>query len=338
MPSWGEILEEIQDRTQPKDPGPHDSLRREYLSNLSEHTGRDVILYSSGWSHLNQPSADFSMSDGDIQGLMEVIYEMDGDELDMILHSPGGTPTAAEAMVDYLREMYDDIRIIVPHAAMSAATMMCCAADKTIMGKHSSLGPIDPQITLPTATGRRSVPAQAVLYQFEQAKEEIQENQDNLAHWTPILRQYGPSLLTECEQAVSLSEELVQDWAESYMLADDENASEKAAELASRLSDWSQFKTHSRPLSKDKVDDLGFDVKALESDQDLQELVLSVYHVTTHTHVHTQTAKIIENHKGRAYMTNLREESSTNENESSSIFGPGLRSPPPGPPQPTDDE
>ncbi|WP_435161116.1 SDH family Clp fold serine proteinase [Halorubrum sp. SY-15] len=334
MPSWGEVLEEIKEKA--SDAGPHDTLRREYLSELADYTERDVILYSSGWTHLSKPSADFSMTDGDIQGLMEVIYQLERDDLDLILHTPGGTPSAAEAMVDYLRKKYEDIRIIVPHAAMSAGTMMCCAADEIVMGKHSSLGPIDPQITVPTATGRRSVPAQAVLTQFEQAKEEIKENQQNLSHWTPIIRQYGPSLLTECEQALSLSEELVLNWAESYMLANESDASRKAAELASRLSDWEEFKTHSRPLSKDTVEDIGFKVQSLEDDQQLQELVLSIYHITSHTHVHTETAKIIENHAGRAYMSSLSKDERGGNGGSGSVSHGGLQQPPPGPPQPDD--
>lgn len=337
MPSWGEVLEEIKEKA--SDAGPHDTLRGDYLSDLADYTGRDVILYSSGWTHLNTPSSDFSMTDGDIQGLMEVIYQLEGDELDLILHTPGGTPSVAEAMVDYLRKKYDDIRVIVPHAAMSAGTMMCCAADEIVMGKHSSLGPIDPQITIPTATGRRSVPAQAVLTQFEQAKEEIANDQGSLAHWTPILRQYGPSLLSECEQALNLSEELVKNWAESYMLAGEPNASSKAASLASELSDWEEFKTHSRPLSKDTAEDIGFKVQALEDDQDLQELVLSIYHVTSHTHVHTQTAKIIENNAGRAYMISLdKTDSSGGNGGGASVSLGGLQQPPPGPPQPADDE
>ena len=336
MPSWGEILDEIREKA--SDAGPHDSLRGEYLTSLAEYTDRDVILYSSGWTHLNTPSGDFSMTDGDIQGLMEVIYQLDRDELDLILHTPGGTPSAAEAMVDYLRKKYDDIRIIVPHAAMSAGTMMCCAADEIVMGKHSSLGPIDPQITIPTATGRRSVPAQAVLTQFEQAKEEIDEDRDNLAHWTPILRQYGPSLLSECEQALNLSEELVRNWAESYMLAGDPNASSKAADLASELSDWEEFKTHSRPLSKDTAEDIGFEVQALEDDQQLQELVLSIYHITSHTHVHTDTAKIIENHTGRAYMTSVDKGSGPDGDGSATVSPSGLQQPPPGPPQPNHED
>lgn len=108
-----------------------------------------------------------SIVDEDLQGLMEVIHGLRGPNLDIILHSPGGSPEAAEAFVRYLRSKFSHIRVIVPQLAMSAATMIACAADVIVLGKHSFLGPIDPQIILNTPLGVRSVPAQAITKQFE---------------------------------------------------------------------------------------------------------------------------------------------------------------------------
>ena len=55
---------------------------------------------------------------------MEVSQGLEGDGLDLILHSPGGSPEAAEAIVSYLRSRFSHIRVIVPQLAMSAATMI----------------------------------------------------------------------------------------------------------------------------------------------------------------------------------------------------------------------
>jgi ClpP class serine protease len=57
---------------------------------------------------------------------------------------------------------------------MSAATMLACSANRIVMGKHSFLGPIDPQFIIQTELGRASVPAHAIEEQFELAKREIQ--------------------------------------------------------------------------------------------------------------------------------------------------------------------
>lgn len=80
---------------------------------------------------------------------MQVVHGLPtGAPLDLILHSPGGTAEAAESIVAYLRKRFSELRVIVPVAAMSAATMMAMAADRIVMGQHSQVGPIDPQLTI----------------------------------------------------------------------------------------------------------------------------------------------------------------------------------------------
>ena len=58
---------------------------------------------------------------------------------------------------------------------MSAATMIACASDEIMMGKHSSLGPIDPQFIINSGQGANAFPAQAILDQFEIAKEDCKD-------------------------------------------------------------------------------------------------------------------------------------------------------------------
>lgn len=103
MPNWSGILGELQPKTT-GDPIDFDGVRRKYLTELHKHSGRNVILYASGWLQKNDlPPALVSIGDEDIQALMEVINGLTGDDLDLILHSPGGSPEAAEAIVSYLR-------------------------------------------------------------------------------------------------------------------------------------------------------------------------------------------------------------------------------------------
>ena len=82
--------------------------------------------------------------DEDIHALMEVTAGLHSPDVDLILHSPAGSPEAAEAIVSYLRSRFTHIRVVVPQLAMFAATMIACAADEIVMGKHSFLGPTDP--------------------------------------------------------------------------------------------------------------------------------------------------------------------------------------------------
>jgi hypothetical protein len=87
------------------------------------------------------------------------------------------------------------------------------------MGKHSFLGPIDPQFMLNTSLGSRMIPAQAIIEQFDKAKDECKD--PNLVRaWLPMLSQYGPDLLISCQNATDLGEELVREWLAAYMFKD----------------------------------------------------------------------------------------------------------------------
>ena len=224
MPTWSGILTEIENTMKEGKPPNFDAVRRKYLVEAHQHTKRNIILYAT---KCTQPDPnihpnDVSITDEDLQGLMEVIHGLSSDNLDLILHSPGGVVDSAEALACYLRSKFKHIRVIVPQMAMSAATMIACAADVIVLGKHSFLGPIDPQIIIHTPLGTQMVPAQAILDQFELAKKECSDPA-KMGAWLPMLGQYGPALLVQCKNASDLSESLVRDWLEAYMFQLDKN-------------------------------------------------------------------------------------------------------------------
>ena len=204
----------------------------------------------------------------------------------------------------YLRAKFDHIRVFVPHMAMSAATMICCAADEIVMGKHSFIGPIDPQITLQTGLGVRQVAAQAIVDQFAKAVAECNDPLKMRA-WLPMLTQYGPDLLITCENANKLSRGLVARWLEQYMFAGEEDARSQAEAVSNWMASHNEFSTHGKPISRDDGRAHGMNIIDLESDQALQDAILSVYHSVMHTFGQAiQVTKIVENHLGKAFMEN----------------------------------
>jgi ATP-dependent protease ClpP protease subunit len=304
MPTWGDLLLELQQTSQilaqqvqaglvPPTTSAFDLIRRKYLASLAQKDGRAVILYASKWTQftLGLPPEFISITAEDVQGFMEVMHGLPVENgLDLVIHLPGGSGEAAEALVSYVRSKFDDVRVLVPHAAMSAATMLACAGDQIVLGKHSFLGPIDPQFIIQTELGRASVAAHAIEEQFIKAKEEISKDQKLLAAWVPIIRQYGPALIVQCQLARELSETLVADWLTKYMFSTrDESGkrvpdqSDRGKEIAKKLADHSHFKSHSRFIDREKAREFGLTVTNLEADQDLQERTLSVFHATSHT-------------------------------------------------------
>ena len=179
--------------------------------------------------------------------------------------------------------------------------MISCAANEIVLGKHSFLGPTDPQLLLQTSLGIRAVPAQAVLDQFDRATRECADPA-KLSAWLPMLTQYGPDLLVQCESALAMSKELVRTWLETYMFKGLDDCAERAESISNWLSDHDNFKSHSRHIPRKVAERRKLSVSRLECDEALQDLALSVFHATTHTFSATRAVKIVESHTGRAFV------------------------------------
>ena len=134
------------------------------------YTNRNCVVYCSCWQQKPTVQGDFSITDDDRNGFMNALYGLDKSKgLDLILHTPGGETAAMQSIVNYLYAFFNgDVRVIVPHTAMSAGTMIACSAKEIIMSKHSNLGPIDPQIG--------GMPANEFIDLLNQAKLDIAAN------------------------------------------------------------------------------------------------------------------------------------------------------------------
>lgn len=300
MPTWGQILGEIRTRILEGDQYAFDTIRNKYLKELSDFTGRNTIIYAARWTSGDAPPHLISINDEDIQAFMEVIWGLKGEYLDLILHTGGGSAEATDSIVSYLRQKFSNIRIIIPQAAMSAGTMLACSADKIIMGKQSSIGPIDPQFILQTSVGIQAIPAHAILQQFKKAQDDCRENPKNLNSWLPMLSQYGPALLVRCQDQIDFGKELVENWLAQYMFKGEET--DKPATIAEYLSNHNNFKTHGKHINAIKAKELGLKIEMLEENQDFQEKVLSAFHATTHAFGSTNTAKVIANNNGNCFL------------------------------------
>lgn len=177
MPSWNDVLKEIQDS---KRLDALDFVRRKYIKQLYEITGRNVIAYYSGW--LQKPGMSITLiNDDDKNGFMNAIFGMNRTKgLDLLLHTPGGDLAATESLVNYLHKMFgDNVRAIIPQLAMSAGTMVACACREIVMGKESSIGPIDPQLG--------GVSAHAVVEEFKRALDEVRADPRTIPIWQVII-------------------------------------------------------------------------------------------------------------------------------------------------------
>lgn len=295
MPNWNEVVAEINAAGQANQGiNPFDIVRRKYLKQIHDITGRNVIAYYSGW--LQKPNAaDTAVNDKDKSGFMLAIHKLDKSKgLDLLLHTPGGDIAATESLVDYLYAIFEkDIRVIVPQISMSAGTMIALCSKEIIMGKHSNLGPIDPQFN--------GVACQAVVDEFTQAVNDIKANPQSAILWQTIIGKYHPTFLGACKQAIEWSEKMVSGWLDFNMCAGDKTRVDK---ILKTFSNHQKQKSHARHIPKQECIDAGLNIIDLEGNQALQDAVLTTHHMYFHTFSNTNSVKFIENHLGVAYVEN----------------------------------
>ena len=180
---------------------PVDAVRRDYLARLAKLTNRNLVLYA-----MKPPFG--SIESGDVEGFMSALQGIPGGDLDLVIHSPGGNVDAAEQIVNYLRAKFSSIRVLVPMHAFSAATMLACASDEIVMGKQSALGPIDPQFLTPQG----SIPAHAIIKEFDSAIEAVKADTNAASFWVPRLQNLPHGFYQTAQQAIDRSKVLVQQW------------------------------------------------------------------------------------------------------------------------------
>jgi ATP-dependent protease ClpP protease subunit len=292
MPDFNGILDELTDVNV-------DSIRKKYLSALSGITHRNTIAYYSGWLQKQvEVPEKVSISDADMTGFMSCIHNLDKEKgLDLILHTPGGEVNATEALVTYLRSCFGtNIRAFIPHLAMSAGTMISLSCREIWLGKHSSIGAIDPQVN--------GVPAHGIMEEWEKSRQEITNNPVLVNVWEPILRKYHPTFVGQCEKAIKMADKIVRSWLDSGALSHHPELKrpEKIDQVMQELGEHKMTLNHGRHVGFERAKELGLNVYPIESDPNIQEAVLSVHHAFCATLYQTPAIKIIQNQVGQTLV------------------------------------
>lgn len=297
MPDWKSVLNEIAVEQAKVPESAFDLVRRRYLKRLLKHTQRNVIAYYSGF--LTKPRIEgVEITEDDKNGFMLCIHGLDRSKgVDLLLHTPGGSVAATESIVTYLRDMFgDNIRAIVPQLAMSAGTMIACSCSSIVMGKQSSLGPVDPHLN--------GIPTVGVLEEIKRAHTEISADPAYIHIWGPVLSRLTPSFVQQCHWAVERSKAFVEEMLKANMFHDLEESQRDvaSAKVRDKLTDLGGNKGHDKHFHIKECLDMGLNVVALESDSKLQDLVLTIHHSYMHTLANSGAFKIIENQDGKAMV------------------------------------
>ncbi len=153
--------------------------------------------------------------------------------IDFIIHTPGGLALAATQIAKALADHEAQVRVIIPHYAMSGGTLIALAADEIVMDKHAVLGPVDPQL------GQE--PAASII----KIKELKNPNEIDDATWVKIdvsekalkqMRENVKSLLLQKGYSEDVAEKVAQELALGKYTHDYPITVEKAKELGLRVS------------------------------------------------------------------------------------------------------
>ncbi|MGB2762683.1 MAG: ATP-dependent Clp protease proteolytic subunit [Minisyncoccales bacterium] len=303
MTSWQDIQKQIfEGRTPDKPVGDFDGVRRGKYKLLSEITRRPLLVYATAFhnpikAQIAAPFLAIDLSDKD--GFYEIIRNIKSKEVDVFVHSPGGSAEATESIVKMLRKKFETIRFIVTGAAKSAATMLALSGDSILMDSSAELGPIDPQVGVRIRDSIRFSPAGSIIEQFEKAAKELKKDPSQLPVWIPILEHFAPALLVECDNFIGLSHVLVTNWLTDYMFNGGKDAKKKAKKIADYLTDEKNTLSHARRIDAEQLQKLGTKIEILEEqDTKLQDAVRQLHLSVMATLDGTGAAKIFENSEG----------------------------------------
>jgi len=301
MPTFQQLLDNIKSLEQ------HKTARIESIKKIESLTNRPLIIYAANIRRggFNVPN---SIDDSDITGFSDLIEGINSNEIDIFLHSPGGSAEATERIVNLLRENFSHIRFLIPNSAYSAATMLALCGNEILMDERSTLGPIDPQIIISTPQGVTFAPVQDILDGLEKIRNILKDDPGALGAYLPMLQRYDLHIFETCENAKKLAHSLAKNWLEKYMLKDLPNNTEKAKDIAEKLSNHKELLSHGRTIGIQQCKEFGLIVNDLRDMPQLRDELWRLYCLIEILFDRTPMVKLFENSRGTSWSRNYIEQ------------------------------
>ena len=261
--------------------------RQQTIAEIEDQTGRELLVYTTHFAHPNS-----SIDRSDVLGFTDLLHNVASDDIDLMLHSPGGDIDVAEKLVYMCSSRAKSLRVIVPESAKSAATLIALAANSVLMSDTSELGPIDPQITTTTAGGQQITrPATSFLDGLEAIKEEAGKSGTLSPAYFPLLSQLDPALLDFCRKSMLRSQKFAEKW---LLKGQYQEQPERAKEIAERLTDTKRYLSHGTVIDYQEARDIGLAVEYLSPTDELWQLIWRLYCAYEIDMRNSGTAKLFE--------------------------------------------
>ena len=194
--------------------------------------------------------------------------------VDVLVHSTGGDALAAWKLMSILRERFDKVSVLVPFMAFSAATLFALGADEIVMHPHASLGPIDPQISIPQPDGSRrqfSYEDVGAFLRFLNAEVKISEQVHVSAVIEKLFSVVDPVNVGAAKRASELSSSVGERLLLMHMTGSEDKT--RAKQIAENLN--KSFFAHGDAVSRSRAKELQLKIAA--EDKKLEGLLWEAY-------------------------------------------------------------
>lgn len=221
-------------------------------------------------------SKDIELSDWDTNRFRDIIQNLSGKNLILIINSFGGKTSESIFIMDLLHTKYADGKIIavVPYVAASAATILCMGCHEIWMGETAYLGGTD--ILLDNKEGKHVVEEITKLDLKYLVNRDSSILKDKLCELCKFYEKNGVPLgyYTACKKQLENVEITLKQWLMKYMFHETDAGNRKAFHLSKWLN---HLPSHDMKLSRQDLIDHGCIIKSIENDSLAFNLINGIY-------------------------------------------------------------
>jgi len=246
--------------------------RIEHYKALEEYRKKPLIIYATS----TRPGVGAQMAGDAVREFIDQIEVVDpgAKDIDILIHSTGGDALAAWKLMSLVRERFDNVSVLVPYMAFSAATLFALGANEIVMHPNASLGPIDPQITVKLPDGQtRSFAYEDVasFLQFLADEVKITDQPHTASVVDRLFSAVDPVVVGAARRASELSSSVGERLLSMHMTGVDGQQMEK--KIATDLN--KSFFAHADAVSLTRA--RGLKLQVADDDRDLHKLMWNAY-------------------------------------------------------------
>ena len=254
------------------------TIHQRLIKRFENRFKTNLVCYVSLFGH---PAGAIVNTDAEIiENILRSINLTDKEQnLDLLLHTPGGSPEAAADIIRVCRSYSKRFRVIIPNAAMSAGTLIAMGSDEIVMSDTSNLGPIDPQMIFVQS---KDIAIMRPAKSFIDAYIDLINNARALivakqpaTPFLHLLDRQDPSWIIECVRARNATVNLAKEQLKANMLKDKNQ--EEIDKVVQKFFEVGDNNTHGRSISPNEAIAFGLKIKKEDKYGEFWNMIWEIY-------------------------------------------------------------